>query len=105
MRCRNTMASNANASNGIVRKRMKTNGATPIASSTYLVKGKFMPHTNIVARAAVSDQRSAAAGFSVVFVTLGAPQVHIPPQTFADVRNLRLRDCSCNDPLRRRTKA
>jgi len=30
-----------------------------------------MPHTNIVARAAVSDQRSAAAGVRRFFVTLG----------------------------------
>ena len=41
-----------------MRKRMKRNGPTPSTSSRYFTNAKFMPHTTMVASAAISDQRS-----------------------------------------------
>ncbi len=52
-RClRYTSASSAKPSSGSVRKRMKRNGPTSTASSTYLVIAKFAPHTTMIAIAA-----------------------------------------------------
>ena len=59
-RCRRyTSASSAKPSSGSVRKRMNRNGATSIASSTYLVTAKFAPHTTIIAMAAIRERREA----------------------------------------------
>src|SRR4051794_2158612 len=52
-----TRRSSPAQSTGIAVKRMKRNGPTPSASSTYFTKAKFTPQKNIVTSAAASAQR------------------------------------------------
>src|SRR6185503_2575796 len=56
MRLRKTITSSARPSSGRMRKRRNMNAPTPIWSSTYLTKAKFMPHASMVATAAISGQ-------------------------------------------------
>src|SRR4051812_38548849 len=70
IRCRNTTSSSRSTSTGMVMKRMKRNGPTPSASSTYFTNAKFTPHRNIVTSAAMSAQRE---WFKSFLATLACP--------------------------------
>ncbi len=58
---RNAMASSRKPSAGMTRKRRNRNAPTPMVLSTCLVTVKLIPHTTMIAIAAISDRRAARA--------------------------------------------